>query len=55
MMPFLLRHGNSSIKQLTPFVTRRIETSQGDFKGHPKGALSGKLYLEQWERENGTD
>ena len=51
----LLKNGNSSTEQLTPFVTRRVEISKGNFKGDPKGGLSGKLYLEQWERENGTD
>ncbi|KAL8971932.1 MAG: hypothetical protein Q9183_000819 [Haloplaca sp. 2 TL-2023] len=41
--------------KLTPFVTKNMEMSKGDFEGDPQGGLSGARYLERWKRENGTD
>ncbi|KAI9051511.1 hypothetical protein LZ554_004557 [Drepanopeziza brunnea f. sp. 'monogermtubi'] len=39
--------------KLTPFVTKRIEKSRGQFPGDPKGAFSGEAYLKKWKSENG--
>jgi hypothetical protein len=41
--------------QLKPFVTKKIQPTRGYFEGDPKGAFSGKLYLEKWKKENGED
>ncbi|MCJ1246325.1 hypothetical protein MMC30_003532 [Trapelia coarctata] len=41
--------------KLTPFVTKNMEPLKGDFRGDPKGGLSGERYLDQWKRENGVD
>jgi large subunit ribosomal protein L41 len=43
------------MRQLTPFVTVKIDPVQGRFLGDPKGAFSGEAYLARWKKENGED
>lgn len=53
-----LRQGAYSFaccRQLTPFVSKKIEPAKGRFEGDPKGALSGEGYLKRWKEENGSD
>ncbi|RPB21572.1 hypothetical protein L211DRAFT_790246 [Terfezia boudieri ATCC MYA-4762] len=38
---------------LKPFVSREIPWPRGRFPGEEQGALSGRLYLEKWKKENG--
>ncbi|RPA80846.1 hypothetical protein BJ508DRAFT_415118 [Ascobolus immersus RN42] len=39
--------------QLTPFVTRKLEISRGQYEGYRLGPLSGEHYLKMWKAENG--
>ena len=41
--------------QLTPFIRGRPIHGRGDYKGDPKGPLSGDRYLNRWKEENGID
>ena len=44
-----------SPSQLTPFVTKKMKPTKGNFEGDSKGGLSGEAYLKRWKVENGTD
>jgi large subunit ribosomal protein L41 len=41
--------------QLTPFVSREIRPTPGDYKGLEKGPQDPYFYVEQWKRFNGVD
>lgn len=40
--------------QLTPFVTKKIKPSPGDY-GTANGPSTGSFYLNRWKQENGED
>ncbi|MCJ1313080.1 hypothetical protein MMC25_006757 [Agyrium rufum] len=41
--------------KFTPFITKKMDPLQGDFKGYSEGAFSGQRYLDVWKRENGQN
>ncbi|KAI1090451.1 50S ribosomal protein YmL27 [Rostrohypoxylon terebratum] len=41
--------------KLTPYVTRQIQQTKGQYDGYRMGPKSPELYLDRWKRENGMD
>ncbi|KAK8069750.1 mitochondrial ribosomal protein L27-domain-containing protein [Apiospora phragmitis] len=41
--------------KLSPFVTRRVEATRGEYSGYAKGPKSPQFYLERWKEQNGLD
>ena len=44
-----------STRQLSAFVTEKVNPTRGDYRGYREGPKSPALYLERWKAENGLD